>query len=132
MDQERDPSSRIKVEHELRRDLERTRQSMSETVDEIRGEVSQALDWQTYLKRYPEVFLIGGGAVGFLIARAIKGSGRSRNKAPDRGGHRSTQFEDPTIRRVVDMTTSALLAQAVPIIASKLRDLLGQKSENYR
>ena len=33
------------------------------------------------------------------------------------------------MHRVVDMTTSALLAQVVPIISFKLRDLLGQKSE---
>jgi hypothetical protein len=106
---------------------------MSQTVDEIKGEISQALDWQTYLRRYPEAFLIGGGALGFLIARAITGCGYSRNVrtvhvefASFDGDRGSTKVsEDSSIRRVIDMTASALLAQVVPIVSSKLRNLLG-------
>jgi uncharacterized protein DUF3618 len=135
MDKERDPSGQMNPEQELRREIERTRQSMSETVDEIQGEIAQAFDWQTYLRRYPEAFLIGGGALGFLIARAITGSGYSRNVqnideqtaalGGDRG--RSPKFspENSSIRRIIDMTASAVLAQVVPIVSSKLRTLLG-------
>jgi len=125
MDQERDTSSPAKTEQELHRDLERTRQSISETLNEIKGEVSQALDGQTCLRRYPEAFLIA--ALGLLIARDITGSsGRSRNKALNGDPDRSPKSEGSTIRRVVDMTSSALLAQVIPISSSKLRELLGR------
>jgi hypothetical protein len=133
MDKTRDPSGQIKPAQELQTEMERTRQSMSETVDEIKGEISQVLDWQTYLRRYPGAFLIGGGALGFIIGRAMTGSEYSRNAknvhaaAFDGDRHRQPKFssEDSSIRRVIDMTASALLAQVVPIVSSKLRTLLG-------
>jgi hypothetical protein len=34
-------------------------------VGEIGDETSEALDWQSYLNRYPGAFLIEGGALGF-------------------------------------------------------------------
>lgn len=135
MDKDRDPSGQVGSKQELQREMERTRQSMSETVDDIKGEISHALDWQTYLKRYPGACLIGGGALGFIIGRAITGSKQSRNvqniheqaAAFDGARDRSPKFssEDSSIRRVIDMTASALLAQVVPIVSSKLRNLLG-------
>jgi hypothetical protein len=135
MDKDRDPSGQVGSTQELHREMERTRQSMSETVDEIKGELSHALDWQTYLRRYPGAFLIGGGALGFIIGRAITGPGYSRNvnniheEAAAYYGERgrSPQFssEDWSIRRVIDMTASALLAQVVPIVSSKLTNILG-------
>jgi hypothetical protein len=135
MDKERDPSGQVGSKQELHREMERTRQSMSETVDEIKGEISHALDWQTYLRRYPEAFLIGGGALGFLIGCAITGSGYSQNVRNvhgqaaafdgDRGRTPGSSSEDSSIRRVIDMTASALLSQVVPIVSSELRSLLG-------
>jgi len=132
MDKDRNPSGPVNPKQELHREMERTRQSMSDTVDEIKGEISHALEWQTYLRRYPGAFLIGGGAVGFIIGRAITGSGHPGNaheQAPvfDRDRHPPPKFssEDSSIRRVIDMTASALLAQVVPIVSSKLRSLLG-------
>ena len=133
MNEPRDPSDQVNPEQELYREMERTRQSMSETMDEIKGEISQAFDWQTYLRRHPQAFLIGGGALGFLIARAITGSRCSRNvqsihePAGAFDGHkaRPPKFSEDSIRRVIDMTASALLAQVVPIVSVKLRRLLG-------
>jgi hypothetical protein len=110
---------------------------MSETVDEIKGNISHALDWQTYLKKYPGAFLIGGGVLGFIIGRAITRSGYSpkiegvyeRAAAFDNCRERDPtpgfSPKDSSIQRVIDMTVSALLAQVLPIASSKLRDLLG-------
>jgi hypothetical protein len=135
MDKDRDPSGQVGSKQELHREMERTRQSMSETVDQIKGELSHALDWQTYLRRYPGAFLIGGGALGFIIGRVITGPGFSRHvnnvrvqaATFDGAKDRSPKFssEDSSIRRVIDMTASALLAQVVPIVSSKVRNLLG-------
>jgi hypothetical protein len=140
MDNQRDSSGQIDSKQELQREMERTRQSLSETVGEIGGEISEALDWQTYLNRYPGAFLIGGGALGFLMARAITGCGYSRNvktvhdQAAAFGGDRGSPkvSEGSSIRRVIDMTASALLAQVVPIVSSKLRSLLGIHSVEGR
>ena len=132
MDKDRDPSGQLGSKQELHREMERTRQSMSETVDEIKSEISHALDWQTYVRRYPGAFLIGGGALGIIIGRAITGSGYSRNvqnveQTFDGARDRLPKFpsENSSMRRVIDMTASALLAQVVLIVSSKLGNLLG-------
>jgi hypothetical protein len=107
---------------------------MSDTLGEIEGEISRAFDWQTYVRRHPGAFLIGGGALGFIIGRAITGSGYSRNvkNVHHQGGafdgttdqSPKLSSEGSSIRRIIDMTASALLAQVVPILSSKLRSLL--------
>lgn len=133
MDKNRDTNGQVNSKLEPQSEMETTRQSMSETLGEIEGEISHALDWRTYLKRYPGAFLIGAGAIGFIVGRAITGPGYSpiarpvHKRAEAFEGDRSPQFssEDSNIRRVIDMTASALLAQAVPIVSSKLRKFLG-------
>jgi hypothetical protein len=142
MDSQRDSSGQVDSKQELQREMERTRQSLSETVGEIGGEISEALDWQTYLNRYPGAFLIGGGALGFIIGRALTASRSSRvvrnvhekaavfDRDPDFPSKLS--FEESGLRRVIDMTASALLAQVVPIVSSKLRSLLGIHSVESR
>lgn len=135
MDKERNPSGQVDPKEGLLREMERTRQSMSQTVDDMKGEISQAFEWQTYLRRYPGALLIGSGALGFIIGRAITTSGKCRKlkdvheQTPAFDGNRERSsrpsHEDSNIRRVVDMTASALLAQVVPIVSSKVRSLLG-------
>ena len=133
MDKDSDLNSQVNSKQELHWEMERTRQSMSETLSEIEGEISHTLDWRTYLKRYPGAFLIGAGTIGFIIGRTIAGPGYSLNAKPGReraaafngDGDRSTFSVDSSMRRVIDMTASALLARVVPIVSSKLRNLLG-------
>ena len=107
---------------------------MSDTLGEIEGEISRAFDWQTYFRRHPGAILIGGGALGFIIGRAITGSGyipNVKNIHRQDGAFDGTinrlprpSSEGSSIRRIIDMTASALLAQVVPILSSKLRSLL--------
>jgi hypothetical protein len=140
MDKDRDSSGNVDSKEELQRQMDVTRRSMSETVDEIKGELSQALKWQTYVRRYPGAFLIGGGALGVMLGRAMKGSapelpgsegrvgtsGRLRTSAIDRTYRPSG--ENSTVRRVAEMLTSAVIGQAVPIISAKLKKLMGAES----
>ena len=138
MDKDRDASGQVSSKQELHGELQRTRQSMSDTLGEIGGEISNALDWHTHFRRHPGAFLIGGGALGFVIGRAITGSGYSGNvkKAHDQNGDVEGTVEQSaklssgpsSVRRIIDMTASALLAQVVPIVSAKLRDLLGVHS----
>jgi hypothetical protein len=135
MDKNRDAAGQVNSKQELHREMQRTRQSMSETLGDIEGEISYALDWQTYVRRHPGACLIGSGAVGFIIGRAIQGSGQSRNvknlhhagEVFDGARTRSRMFssKDSSVRRVIDMAALALLAEVAPIVSSKLKDLLG-------
>ena len=135
MGKDRDSSGQVNSKQELHREMQKTRQSMSETLGEIEGEISRAFDWHTYFRRHPGAILIGGGALGFIIGRAITGSGYSRNvkNVHHQGGaYDGTMDQSPklssensSIRRIIDMTASALLAQVVPILSSKLRNLVG-------
>ena len=45
----------------LQAQMDRTRQSISETVSSLRMEIGQALDWQTYVRRHPGTCLVSGG-----------------------------------------------------------------------
>jgi len=124
----------------LQRQMDETRRSMSETVDEIKDELSQALKWQTYLRKYPGAFLVGGGVVGVMLGRAIKGSGADlpgnegwrgtigtpRTSAFDRSYRPSG--ENPTLRRVAELLTSAVIGQVVPILSAKLKKMIGADS----
>jgi len=130
----------INSKEELQRQMDETRRSMSETVDEIKDELSQALKWQTYVRRYPGAFLVGGGLVGVMLGRAIKGSGcelpgnevrrgtigNLRTSALNRS-YRSSG-ENPTLRRVAELLTSAVIGQVVPILSAKLKKLMGADS----
>jgi hypothetical protein len=57
---------------ELRQDMEEVRQSMAETLGEIRQEVTRGLDWQRYVQRYPEVALAAAGGLGWIIGRSFR------------------------------------------------------------
>jgi len=140
MDIDRDSSGNVNSKEELHRQMDETRKSMSETVDEIKDELSQALKWQTYLRRYPGAFLVGGGLVGVMLGRAIKGSRCELPRYEDHGGMIGTlrtsaldkpyrtSGENPTVRRVAELLTSAVIGQVVPILSAKLKRLIGADS----
>jgi hypothetical protein len=140
MNKDRDLLGNINPKVELQRQMDETRKSMSETVDEIKDELSQALKWQTYLRRYPGAFLIGSGLVGVMLGRALKGSGselpgyerRSGISRAVRTGDSDRPYrlsgENPTLRRVAEMLTSAVIGQVVPILSAKLKKFMGADS----
>jgi hypothetical protein len=63
----------------LRRDIEATRASISRTAGKLRWKAGEAMQWQTYLERYPAPILAAvtlvGIAVGRRIARGVNGNG---------------------------------------------------------
>jgi hypothetical protein len=140
MDKDRDSSGNISSKEELQKQMDETRRSMSETVDEIKDELSQALKWQTYVRRYPGAFLVGGGLVGVMLGRVIKGSGSELPGNKGRSGMTGTlrtsaldgsyrpSGENPTLRRVAELLTSAVIGQVVPILSAKLKKLIGTDS----
>ena len=67
----------------LRRDIEATRASISQTAGELRWKAGEAMQWQTYVGRYPATILgaaaLLGVAVGRRIARGIHSNGRQHD-----------------------------------------------------
>jgi hypothetical protein len=51
--------------------MSETRAAISQTVDELRGKVSEAVDWRSYVTRYPGVMLGTAAMVGALVGRRL-------------------------------------------------------------
>ena len=70
----------------LRRDIEATRASISRTAGELRWKAGEAMQWQTYVERYPATILgvaaLLGVAVGRRIARGIQSNGQQHGNGP--------------------------------------------------
>lgn len=128
---------------ELRRQMEDTRESISETVAEIksvvthqyeevkdkvetvRTEVGEVLDWRTEFERNPLVW--GAGAVsigiiiGFGIARAFddeEEGARRRKKGPTTGEHLVAEL-------------GGFADAVLPTISSKVKELFGLDLDAY-
>lgn len=69
----------------LRRDIEVTRAAISRTVGELRGKAGEAMQWQTYVERYPIPILAAVALVGVAVGRRIA---RGFNGNADRGNGR--------------------------------------------
>jgi hypothetical protein len=79
----------------LQAQMESARRNISETVSNLRTEIGQALDWQTYVRRHPGTCLVSGGFVGLLLGRAIKGPRPSKAEVLGKPLESSTWHEPP-------------------------------------
>lgn len=129
---------------ELRRQMEEARERMSETVAEIksvvthqyedvkgtvetvRKEVGEVLDWRTEFERNPLVWGAGAVSIGILIGFGIAhafdeedaGSRRGRKKRATRGGHIVAEL-------------SGFADVVLPTISSKVKELFGLDLDAY-
>jgi len=82
---------------ELQRKLHTTRDSITQTVAELKGTMNheyrttkdramQSIDWQVHMRRYPIAACVGALAVGFLAGRALN----SRDEDDDDYGYSSS------------------------------------------
>jgi len=87
---------------------------MAETMGEIKHELSEAVEWKTYVQRHPGTCLLAGGALGWMLGRGL----RSFRKSP----LSSSQPQPPTQPSAsAGKVVSAVLAEALPLIAAKMR-----------
>jgi len=54
----------------IRAGIERARQEIEQSVDALRANVSDTLNWRSFVRRHPGATLAGAMVVGLLIARA--------------------------------------------------------------
>ena len=82
-----DPARSVDIDR-LRRDIDRTRADIAQTTGELRRKAGEAMQWQTYVERYPGPMLAAAAFVGVAVGRRIA---RGISRGADRGdGHRWT------------------------------------------
>jgi hypothetical protein len=65
-----DPTRGVDTDR-LRRDIDVTRASITETVDELRRKAGETMHWRTYVERYPASVLVGATAIGLVVGRLL-------------------------------------------------------------
>jgi hypothetical protein len=123
----------LESKEELQRRMDDTRHSMVNTMGEIKQELSAAVDWETYIQRYPGTCLLAGGAVGWAIGRRLAAISDEpaasfviRETLPVRPS------EPSTVTRMAEMVVSSVFAQALPLFAAKMRQFLGATTHSVR
>ena len=61
----------IGSKEEFQTRMDEGRHLMAETMGEIKHELSEAVEWKTYVQRYPGTCLLAGGALGWILGRRL-------------------------------------------------------------
>jgi hypothetical protein len=123
----------LESKDELQRRMDDTRHSMADTMGEIKQELSAAVDWETYVQRYPGTCLLAGGALGWAIGRKL-GSIQD-GPAPSfviREALPIQPSEPSTVTRMAEMVVSSVFAHALPLFAAKMRQFLAVTTHPVR
>ena len=116
----------LESKEELQRRMDDTRHSMADTMGEIKHELSAAVDWETYIQRYPGTCLLAGGAVGWAIGRRLAAiSDEPTASFVIREALPVQPSEPSTVTRMAEMVVSSVFAQALPLFAAKMKQFLG-------
>jgi hypothetical protein len=116
----------LESKEELQRRMDDTRHSMANTMVEIKQELSAAVDWETYIQRYPGACLLAGGAIGWAIGRKLGAlSDEPTSSFVIREAVPIQPAEPSTVTRMAEMVASSVFAQALPLFAAKMRQFLG-------
>jgi hypothetical protein len=122
----------LESKEELQKRMDETRHSMADTVGEIRQELSAAVEWETYVQRYPGTCLLAGGALGWAIGRKLASIQDRSPSFTFREALPVQPFEPSTLSRVAEMVVSSVFAQALPLFAAKLKQFLGVTGSSVR
>jgi ElaB/YqjD/DUF883 family membrane-anchored ribosome-binding protein len=68
---------------EIRRDIASTRESITETVDQLSNRFEQKLDWRTYVSDHPLAALGVAAGIGFLASGLFRRRGSSKHRVTD-------------------------------------------------
>jgi|SRR4030095_6783025 hypothetical protein len=123
----------LESKEELQRRMDDTRHSMANTMGEIKQELSAAVDWETYIQRYPGTCLLAGSAVGWAIGRRL--AAISDEPTPSfviREALPVQPSEPSTVTRMAEMVVSSVFAQALPLFAAKMKQFLGATNRPVR
>ena len=123
----------LESKEELQRRMHDTRHSMADTMGEIKQELSAAVDWETYIQRYPGTCLLAGGAIGWAIGRRLGAiSDEPTQSFVIREALPIQPSEPSTVTRMAEMVVSSVFAQALPLFAAKMRQFLAATPQPVR
>jgi hypothetical protein len=60
---------------EIRASIEHNRQELGHSLEKLRGEVGQLMDWRAQLRQHQREVLIGAGVAGFVLGGGIAALG---------------------------------------------------------
>lgn len=123
----------LESKEELQRRMDDTRHSMADTMGEIKQELSAAVEWETYVQRYPGTCLLASGALGWVIGRKL--GSLQDEPAPSfiiREALPIQPSEPSTVSRMAEMVASSVFAQALPLFAAKMREFMGARTDPVR
>jgi len=128
MDQERS----VDIER-VSREMELTRRSIFDTVDELKGRVHERADWRHYTAAYPVASLIVAAACGLALARllvpAVRLVGIPLLLAP-RLVRRRPQGLAGTWAKLATTAGALTHLAALPALASQVRRIVGRARGN--
>ena len=122
----------LESKQELQRRMDDTRHSMADTMGEIKQELSAAVEWETYVQRYPGTCLLAGGAIGWAIGRRLGALSDDPTPSFVIRALPIQPSEPSTVTRMAEMVVSSVFAQALPLFAAKMRQFLGATSHPVR
>ncbi len=70
MDEEADVSG-MRSPEEIRKTIEATRESISETVDKLGDRLQETLDWRAYIRRRPYLAIGAAAGLGLLFSAML-------------------------------------------------------------
>ena len=125
---------------ELQRQMDETRESISQTVTEIKDKVADqyqsvkdsvtdSLDWREQFRRHPAAWSLGALSVGYVIGSSIAASlkdGAGEDQLLSQLATVADHFTDELSKRGMNILMPALTGTIlVPMLTSKLNELFG-------
>lgn len=133
---------RVDVEA-LRRNMDATRTRLARTAQELRMKAGEAMDWRTYVERFPWAILGTAVGLGLLAGRAVghirpasphavpdrppqdpAGNGAGRPGVTSVAWQRAAGHVETLANRVIDDVADAVQAAVVPAVVGGVRAFL--------
>ncbi len=77
------PAAPVRSAEEIRRDIASTRESITDTVDQLNNRFEQTLDWRTYVADHPLIALGVAAGIGFLASGLFRHRVSSKERITD-------------------------------------------------
>jgi hypothetical protein len=128
-----DQSQHIESKEGLQQRMNEVRYSMAETVGEIRHEVAEGFNWETYVQRYPGICLLVAGGVGWAIGcrlAELREPNTSNRDFAGPGNFTASESagEPSSATRMAEVIASSVFAGLFPLLAEKFKQFFGETS----
>lgn len=113
---------------EIRQDIASTRESITDTVDQLSNRFEQSLDWRTYVSDYPLVALGVAAGIGFLASGLFRHSPSSKERITNA---LADTFEDMTERVRYRLDTGSRAPGLMEAVKSAAFSAIARAASGY-